>query len=75
MTGKNDKYNFLLGFLNLNIPECPGNMGTKDIVMALKWIRNNISSFGGDPENVTLIGSSCGSIIIHTLMLSPLARG
>ncbi|XP_065202735.1 esterase E4-like [Planococcus citri] len=61
----------LLGFLNLGIKECSGNQGIKDIILSLHWIKDNISSFGGDPENVTLIGSSNEAVIIHILMLSP----
>ncbi|XP_065202724.1 esterase FE4-like [Planococcus citri] len=64
-----------LGFLNLGLEECPGNQGLKDIIMGLRWIKDNISVFGGDPDNVTLIGSSIGSTLIHFLMLSPLAKG
>lgn len=55
--------------------DCPGNVGLKDIVLALKWIKENIQYFGGDPENVTLIGSSTGSLAIHCLMLSDTAKG
>ncbi|XP_065202766.1 esterase FE4-like [Planococcus citri] len=65
----------ILGFLNLGIEECSGNQGIKDIIMALQWVRDNIRYFGGDPENVTLLGSSSGSAIIHILMLSSAARG
>lgn len=63
------------GFLNLKLKECSGNQGIKDIVLSLRWIKDNIRSFGGDPDNVTLIGSSSGSSIIHILLLSPSAKG
>ncbi|XP_065202782.1 esterase E4-like [Planococcus citri] len=64
-----------LGFLNLGLEECSGNQGLKDIIMGLRWIKDNISVFGGDPDNVTLIGSSIGAAVIHLIMLSPLAKG
>lgn len=63
------------GFLSINDFTAPGNNGLKDIVMALKWVQRNISAFGGDPENVTLFGSSSGGACIHLLMLSPMASG
>lgn len=63
------------GFLNLGIKECPGNQGIKDIILSLRWIQENIQYFGGDPENITLLGSSSGAAIIHILMLSPLTKG
>lgn len=65
----------VLGFLNLNIDECPGNVGLKDIVLALQWIQKNIKYFGGDPNNVTLIGNSSGSMLVHCLMMTPQAKG
>ncbi|XP_065202789.1 esterase E4-like [Planococcus citri] len=65
----------ILGFLNLRLKECSGNQAVKDIVLSLRWIKNNVRSFGGDPDNVTLIGSSSGSVLAHTLILSPSAKG
>lgn len=52
-----------------------GNQGLKDVVMALRWVQNNISQFGGDPENVTIFGESAGGAVTHCLTLSPLAKG
>ncbi|XP_065201843.1 esterase E4-like [Planococcus citri] len=65
----------VFGFLNLGIPECPGNMGLKDQVMLLKWVQNNIKYFGGDPNNVTLHGISSGASSVHLHMMSPMSKG
>lgn len=42
-----------LGFLSTEDENCPGNFGLKDQVMALKWVRDNIRQFGGDPQRLT----------------------
>ncbi|KAJ0173899.1 hypothetical protein K1T71_010045 [Dendrolimus kikuchii] len=65
----------ILGFLCLGIKEAPGNAGLKDQVAALKWIKENISQFGGDPDNVTIFGESAGSASVLYHMLSPLSTG
>lgn len=65
----------ILGFLNLEDEIAPGNQGLKDQVMALKWIKENISSFGGDPDNITIFGESAGGASIHYLTISPLSQG
>lgn len=52
-----------------------GNYGVLDQLAALKWVKENIKAFGGDPDNVTLFGQSSGSITSQTLMLSPLSKG
>lgn len=61
----------VLGFLSLDTEDVPGNAGMKDQVAALKWVKNNIRKFGGDPENVTLFGNSAGSAatILHMVSL------
>ncbi|XP_063223164.1 pyrethroid hydrolase Ces2a-like [Bacillus rossius redtenbacheri] len=64
-----------LGFLYLEGCDVTGNNGLRDQVMALKWVRDNIAQFGGDPGNVTIFGESAGGASVHLLMLSPLARG
>ncbi len=52
-----------------------GNVGMLDVVCLLKWVRNNIEEFGGDPENVTLFGQSGGAMKISALLAMPKARG
>lgn len=52
-----------------------GNFGILDQIAALKWVRDNIAKFGGDPGNVTIFGQSAGAQDVGLLMVSPLARG
>ncbi|MBV8273259.1 MAG: carboxylesterase family protein [Cupriavidus sp.] len=77
--------NYRLGVLGfLNVPQLKtgtdsatdsGNFALLDIVQALKFVKNNIGSFGGDPGNVTLMGQSAGAINTWALLTSPLATG
>ena len=52
-----------------------GNVGNLDMVAALEWVQKNISNFGGDPENVTIIGQSGGGAKVTCLMNMPSAKG
>lgn len=76
--------NYRLGFFGfLALPELSaqseysanGNYGLLDQVAALKWVKQNISAFGGDADNVTIFGESAGSFSVSYLMASPLAKG
>ena len=52
-----------------------GNIGMLDVVAALRWVRDNIAGFGGDPHNVTIFGESGGGSKVTTLLAMPDARG
>ena len=69
----------IFGFMNFSVIdsafEDTGYLGIKDQVAALKWIKENISEFGGDPDNVTIFGESAGSISTMLLMVTPAAQG
>ncbi|AHW58569.1 para-nitrobenzyl esterase [Draconibacterium orientale] len=69
----------VLGFLDLSAfgekYAKSGNVGLLDLVEALKWIKNNIEQFGGDPQNVTIFGQSGGGGKVSTLMATPAAAG
>ncbi len=59
----------------LPIPGVPTNLGLRDMIAALTWVRDGITAFGGDPGNVTVFGESAGAMAIADLIASPLARG
>jgi para-nitrobenzyl esterase len=52
-----------------------GNLALLDQIAALEWVRDNITAFGGDPDNVTLFGASFGAMCVMTLLGIPAARG
>jgi para-nitrobenzyl esterase len=52
-----------------------GNVGTLDMVASLQWVHDNIESFGGDPDNVTVFGESGGGFKVSTLLATPAAAG
>lgn len=51
-----------------------GNYGMLDQIAALKWVKNNIAQFGGDPDHVTIMGQSAGAMSVQTLVTSPLSK-
>lgn len=59
----------------LPIPGAPTNIGLRDVLAALRWVRDNIASFGGDPDNVTICGESAGGAVVAILVASPLSKG
>ncbi|OBB46525.1 carboxylesterase/lipase family protein [Mycobacterium sp. 852002-51961_SCH5331710] len=66
-----------LGFLDLSAmgDGFATNLGLRDVLFALQWVRDNIAGFGGDPDRVTIFGESAGGGIITTLLASPAAEG
>ncbi|HCR1551611.1 TPA: carboxylesterase family protein [Pseudomonas aeruginosa] len=76
--------NYRLGILGwLDLPQLKtgdaladsGNFGLLDQLQALKFVKNNIAAFGGDPDNVTLMGQSAGAVNVWGLLVSPLSTG
>ncbi|MFF7981539.1 carboxylesterase/lipase family protein [Streptomyces sp. NPDC007901] len=68
--------NYRLGIAGfLDIPGAPANRGLLDVVAALRWVRENIAVFGGDPHNVTLFGQSAGATIVGGVLATPEATG
>ena len=69
-----------LGYVHLDGLGKPGfenssNLGTRDQIAALGWVRDNIERFGGDPKNVTVCGQSAGAMSVGALFGAPTARG
>ena len=70
----------VFGYLNLSKVggdeyAASGNAGLLDMVLALEWVRNNIGAFGGNPDNVTIMGESGGGSKVSHLMATPAADG
>nr|CAD7443065.1 unnamed protein product [Timema bartmani] len=65
----------VLGFLSTEDEVVPGNNGLKDQVLALKWVQKNIAAFGGNPDSVTISGTSAGGASVHYHYFSPMSRG
>ncbi|KAG0321954.1 hypothetical protein BGZ99_003586 [Dissophora globulifera] len=71
-------FNYRLGFLGWfentdawSRTSVPGNQAIHDIILALQWVKNNIASFGGDPNRVTVMGESVGAVSIRALLSAP----
>lgn len=68
----------VLGFLDLSSFDArhfDSNVGLHDAIAALRWVRDNIAAFGGDPHRVTLFGESAGAGMVTTLLACPAAEG
>ncbi|KAB0793257.1 hypothetical protein PPYR_12877 [Photinus pyralis] len=65
----------VLGFMSTEDEVLPGNNGMKDQVQAIKWVKDNIRRFGGNPNSITLSGLSAGGASVQFHFLSPLSKG
>lgn len=69
-------FNYRVGIEGFaRIDDAPANRGLLDQVAALRWVRQNIAAFGGDPDQVTIFGESAGGGSVAALMVMPAARG
>ncbi len=69
-------FNYRLGVFGfLAHPVFGANFAVLDYVAALRWVRENITQFGGDPDNVTIFGQSAGAVAVRTLLSCPPAAG
>lgn len=64
----------VFGFLSTGDEVVPGNMGLKDQVRALEWVKENVAFFFGDSEKITIFGNSAGGASVHMHMQSPLSE-
>ena len=55
--------------------ETNSNYAYTDQIAALQWVKRNVAAFGGNPDNVTVFGFSAGGVSVHSLLVSPMARG
>jgi para-nitrobenzyl esterase len=67
---------YRLGFEGFGwLTDAPHNRGLRDVICALEWVKDNVGSFGGDPDHVTIAGQSAGGGVVLALMASPPAQG
>ncbi|MFJ1581505.1 carboxylesterase/lipase family protein [Streptomyces sp. NPDC088182] len=68
--------NYRLGIEGFGVfPDAPANLGLRDQLAALAWVRRNVAAFGGDPELVTVFGESAGAFSVAGILASPLSAG
>ncbi|PVE13294.1 carboxylesterase/lipase family protein [Streptomyces scopuliridis] len=68
--------NYRLGVEGFGVfPDAPANLGLRDQLAALAWVRRNVAAFGGDPGLVTVFGESAGAFSIAGILASPLSAG
>ncbi|XP_077840281.1 cocaine esterase isoform X5 [Macaca mulatta] len=65
----------VLGFFSTGDKHATGNWGYLDQVAALRWVRQNIAHFGGNPDRVTIFGESAGGTSVSSLVVSPMSQG
>lgn len=65
----------IFGFMSTEDLACPGNIGLKDQVLALTWVKRNIERFGGNPRRVTVFGQSAGAASVSYLLQTNLTEG
>ena len=65
----------ILGFLSSGDDVAPGNYGLWDQTLAIRWVKDNIRAFGGDPDSMTIFGESAGAASVGYQILSPASRG
>ena len=75
VTTFNRIFAFETGFLSTEDAVAPGNLALKDQNLALKWVQQNIESYGGDPTQVTLFGESAGAAFAHFHILMKQSKG
>ena len=63
-----------LAFAFFDTEDVPGNAGMFDQMEAIRWVKENIAQFGGNPDNITLMGESAGACSVSLHLLSPLSR-